>query len=172
MTVKQYVTERNLMLEPLLEAAKYSENQLAQLQVIQYPDVFVNELAKELNESPSKIWLDLLTLENPNQIIEIANREEFANAVEEQVPFIYIPDATRSDNHSLVNSVLTEEDRLGFELGSRGTGNILEEAIYQISLWFSKESPEFKRIKSKLRRYYVKVHDDGGTILYEREQTY
>lgn len=172
MVLTNYLKDTIVDVDPMLSEVKYTHSQLANLNVIAYPESLIEKLAKELGKSESTVWVELLKLENANEITEVVDLDDFVAAVEKQQAFIYIPEPFRSEQSKLVNSVLTEEDRLGFELGSRGTGNILEEVIYQIGMLFGKESPEFKRMKSKLRKYYVRVHDDKGSLLYEKEQTY
>lgn len=111
-------------------------------------------------------------LENPKKVSDIGSKEELANAVKNQQSYIYIPAPVRTENSRLVNSVLSEKDTLGLELGSRGTVNILGEVIYQFQKMFNSESKEFKDLKSKLCHYRVKIHDESGSIIYEREETY
>lgn len=172
MTLTNYVKDTTIDLDTLLSEVNYTHSQIANLNVISYPESLIEKLAKELGKSESLVWVELLKLENEKTITEISDFDQFVAAVEDRQPFIYIPEPFRSEQSKLVNSVLTEEDRLGFELGSRGTGNILEEIIYRVGMLFDKESPEFKRMKSKLRQYYVRVHDCNGSLLYEKEQTY
>lgn len=172
MTLTNYVKDTTIDLDTLLSEVNYTHSQIANLNVISYPESLIEKLAKELGKSESLVWVELLKLENEKTITEISDFDQFVAAVEDRQPFIYIPEPFRSEQSKLVNSVLTEEDRLGFELGSRGTGNILEEIIYRVGMLFDKESPEFKRMKSKLRQYYVRVNDGNGSLLYEKEQTY
>lgn len=172
MVLTNYVNNTTVDLDTMLSEVKYTHNQTTNLKVIEYPESLIKKLAKELGKSESTVWVELLKIENANAITEVADLDEFVEAVKNRQAYIYIPEPFRSEQSKLVNSVLTEEDRLGFELGSRGTGNILEEVIYQVVLLFDKESSEFKRMKSNLRKYYVRVHDDKGSLLYEKEQTY
>lgn len=172
MVLTNYVKNTTVDLDKLLSEVKYSHNQITNLKVIEYPESLIENLAKELGKSESTVWVELLKLEDINAITEVKDFDEFVTAVENRQPFIYIPEPFRSEQTKLVNSVLTEEDRLGFELGSRGIGNVLEEVIYRVGMLFDKESPEFKRLKSQLRKYYVRVHDGKGSLLYEKEQTY
>lgn len=172
MVLTNYVKNTTINLGDILSEVNYTDSQITNLNVIAYPELLIKKLAKEFNKSESTVWVELLQLEDANKIKEVKEFDEFIVAVENRQPFIYIPEPFRSEQSKLVNSVLTEEDRLGFELGSRGTGNILEEVIYRVGMLFDKESPEFKRMKNQLRKYYVKVHDENGSLLYEKEQTY
>lgn len=172
MILKKYLHTEEVAYEKILEKSGYSENQLAHLKVIEYPEELIWFVSQAVGKSESIVWYELLKLENNQNIIRINDSKEFVEAVDAQKAFIYIPEPIRQEQQSLINSVLTEKDRLGFELGSRGTGNLLAEIFYQIGRSLGKESSEFKRIKSKLRHYYVKVHDKEGSLLYEKEQTY
>lgn len=172
MVLTDYANNTISNLDDILTDVGYTYSQIANLNVIEYPGPLVKKLAKELGKSESTVWVELLKLEDINAITEVKDFDEFVAAADNRQPFIYIPEPFRSEQSQLVNSVLTEEDRLGFELGSRGTGNILEEVIYRVSMLFDKESPKFKRMKHQLRKYYVRVHDEKGSLLYEKEQTY
>lgn len=172
MLLGNYLKDYNVEVAGLLEKVNYSQSQLTNLTVINYPDSLIRLISERVHRSESSVWYELLKLENKQAVTKISNTEDLIEAVEERQAYIYIPEPVRSKQQRLVNSVLTEEDRLGFELGSRGTGNILAEIIYQLGMLLNKESRDFKRIKSKLRHYYVKVHDEHGSLLYEKEQTY
>lgn len=172
MMLAEYLKEHQLKQSEILRQVDYSENQLASLKVVQYPEKLVQLISQATAKSESMIWYELLEFENSEQITKVGHSDDLVDAIEAQHPYIFIPESIRQEQQRLVNSVLTEKDRLGFELGSQGTGNILAEIIYQIGQVFSKDSAEFKRLKGKLRHYYVKVHDESGSLLYEKEQNY
>ena len=44
--------------------------------------------------------------------------------------------------------------------------------IYRFQMMFNKESKEFKDLKSKLRRYHVRLQDASGHLIYEKEEVY
>ena len=125
MVLTNYVNNTTVDLDTMLSEVKYTHNQTTNLKVIEYPESLIKKLAKELGKSESTVWVELLKIEHANAITEVADLDEFVEAVKNRQVYIYIPEPFRSEQSKLVNSVLTEEDRLGFELGSRGTGNIL-----------------------------------------------
>lgn len=172
MLLKSYLTEHGKQLGDIIGQVDYSPAQLEQMAVILYPEDVLETIGRAIDQSPSQVLFELLVLENEQQIIKVAATEELAAAIKNQQPYIYITEAARNENKRLVNSVLSEKDRLGLELGSAGSVNLLGEVFYQLQALFSDESEEFKELKSKLRHYYVKVQDEKGSLLYEKEATY
>lgn len=172
MLLKNYLTEHGKQLGDIIGQVDYSPAHLEQIAVILYPEDVLETIGRAIDQSPSQVLFELLALENEQQIIKVAATEELAAAIKNQQPYIYITEAARNENKRLVNSVLSEKDRLGLELGSGGGVNLLGEVFYQLQALFSDESEEFKELKSKLRHYYVKVQDEKGSLLYEKEATY
>lgn len=172
MLLKNYLTEHGKQLGDIIGQVDYSPAHLEQIAVILYPEDVLETIGRAIDQSPSQVLFKLLALENEQQIIKVAATEELAAAIKNQQPYIYITEAARNENKRLVNSVLSEKDRLGLELGSAGSVNLLGEVFYQLQALFSDESEEFKELKSKLRHYYVKVQDEKGSLLYEKEATY
>jgi len=172
MVLASYLKNHNLKVDDVIGNTAYSQTQLENMSVISYPEQVLETTASVVGKTASTILFSLLILENPRAVDDIASKEELARAVKKQQKYIYIPESIRTENSRLVNSVLSEKDTLGLELGSAGGVNILGEIIYQFQKMFDKESKEFKELKSKLRRYRVKIHDEGGSILYEKEAIY
>lgn len=172
MVLKRYLTKNGKKVGDVIGKVDYSEAQLEQLAVILYPEDVLETIGREVGKEMSQVLFELLSLENQQQIVEVFSAEELAAAIKKQQAYIYITEPARSENNRLVNSVLSEKDRLGLELGSSGQVNLLSEIFYQLQALFSNESKEFKTLKSKLRHYYVKIHDKNGSVLYEKEATY
>lgn len=170
--LEKYFQENNKRLSDVIGQVDYSAEQLENMAVILYPDELIEKLSQSLNKEPSLFIYELLLLENQEKIVKISSEEELAESIRKRVPYLYIPDPVRSEQSRLVHSVLSEKDRLGLELGSKGSINLFADMIYRLQMMFSKESKEFKDLKSKLRNYHLKVQDENGSILYEREQTY
>lgn len=172
MLLEIYLQKNGRKIEDVIGQIDYSQAQLNNMRVILYPNEVFEVIGKVVEKNVSKVLFDLLTLEDSNQITEITSPEKLAEALKNRQPYIYISEPIRTENRRLVNSVQSEKDTLGVELGSRGVVNILAEGIYQLQKLFNKESKEFKELKSKLRHYQVKIHDQRGSILYEKEETY
>ena len=170
--LKRYLIDNGKQIGDIIGKVDYSQAQLEGMDVILYPDSVLEIIGREVAKDASQVLFELLSLENKQQIIEVLSTEELAAAIKNQQPYIYITEPTRSENNRLINAVLSEKDRLGLELGSSGGVNILGEILYQFQALFSDESKEFKSLKSKLRHYYVKIHDKSGSVLYEKEAMY
>lgn len=172
MLLKNYLIAHGKQLGDIIGQVDYSPAQLEQMAVILYPEDVLETIGRAIDQAPSQVLFELLALENEQQIIKVSSTEELAVAIKSQQPYIYITEPIRNENKRLVNSVLSEKDRLGLELGSGGGVNLLGEVFYQLQALFNDESEEFKELKSKLRHYYVKVQDEKGSLLYEKEATY
>lgn len=172
MIIKSYLDENNVNYSPLLAELTQNNLNTSRINVIDYPDSLLNKLSQLLKKDKSLILYDLLTLENDSAVTKISQEDDFGNAIYSKVPYIFIPSSIRNKIDSLINSVMTEEDRLGFELGSTGTVNILAEAFYQFQMLINKENKDYKQIKSQLRHYYMKENDETGSLIYIKEERY
>lgn len=172
MLLAKYLQEHEKKIGDFIGKIDYSQSQLDNMAIILYPNELLEQIGKTVKKPTSSVLFELLILEDPAKMTEVVAIEELATAVKKKQPYIYISEPGRTENSRLVNSVLSEKDTLGLELGSRGGVNVLGEIIYQLQKLFSSESEEFKTIKSKLRGYRVKTHDKNGTLIYKREETY
>lgn len=152
--------------------SEYSEAELNNMPVLSYPDELLQAVGHIVGKDSSAVLYDLLVMKNPDQVVPIESREDLAEAVKDRKAYIFIPASIREAEKGLVNSVMSEKDTLGVELGSAGTANILAEIIYRFQMMFNKESKEFKDLKSKLRRYHVRLQDASGHLIYEKEEVY
>lgn len=152
--------------------SEYSEAELNNMPVLSYPDELLQAVGHIVGKDSSAVLYDLLVMKNPDQVVPIESREDLAEAVKDRKAYIFIPASIREAEKGLVNSVMSEKDTLGVELGSAGTANILAEIIYRFQMMFNKESKEFKDLKSKLRRYHVRLQDASGHLIYEKEELY
>lgn len=172
MLLENYLEKHDKNIEDVSSQVAYSQRQLNNLAVILYPDKVLEVIADVVEKNLITVLYELLILEDPGKVSDIGSREELASAVKNQQAYVYIKDPVRTENSRLVNSVLSEKDTLGLELGSKGGVNLLGEIIYQFQKMFDSEDREFKDLKNKLRHYRVRIHDDGGSILYKREEAY
>lgn len=150
----------------------FSADELNNMPVLSYPDELLEAIGHLIGKDPSVVLYDLLVRENADKVVKIESREDLAQAVKERKAYIFIPASIREAEKGLVNSVMSEKDTLGVELGSAGTVNILAEIIYRFQMMFSKESREFKELKSKLRHYHVRIQDTSGHLIYEKVEAY
>src|SRR5699024_10704679 len=101
----------------------------------------------------------------------INNSEELLAALENKEPSILIPQQFKSE--FLVNTQLpmSENEKLGFELGFRGAATLTDTTIFHLINWLSKDSKQQKRIDSKIRKYTLKKYNEG-LLLYLSQLDY
>lgn len=172
MFVDNYLKNHDKTIEDITRQVDYSPRQIENMAVITYPDDLLEALSEVTDKTITTILFELLMLENPGKVADVTSKELLADAVQNQKAYIYIEDSVRTESSRLVNSVVSEKDTMGVELGSKGTVNILGEIIYQFQKMFDKDEKEFKDLKSKLRTYRVKLHGDRGSIIYRAEEMY
>ena len=103
MVLTSYVKDTTVDLGTILSEVNYTHSQIANLNVIAYPESLIKKLAKELDKSESLVWIELLKLENTNAITEVTDLDSFVAAVENRQAFIYIPEPFRREQSKLVN---------------------------------------------------------------------
>lgn len=167
--IEQYIKAHN---ESAGIVSEFSTDELNTMPILSYPDELLEAIGHIVGKEPSVVLYDLLVMKHPGKVVYVQSREDLAEAVKERKAYIYIPASIREAEKGLVNSVMSEKDTLGVELGSAGTANILAEIIYRFQMMFNKESQEFKELKSKLRRYHVRLQDASGHLIYEKEEAY
>ncbi|TRM11988.1 hypothetical protein FH966_09985 [Lentibacillus cibarius] len=99
------------------------------------------------------------------------NAEELLSALENKEPYILIPKYFKGKFLENTQLPLTEKEQMGFELGSRGTANLLSSPLFHLINWLSKDSKQQKRIDSKIRKYTLKEQGDN-LLLYLRQLDY
>jgi len=170
--IEQYLNAHDVSLETVLTESREKRTDVKNMEVIQYPVTLLDSIGKKVRKDPSLVLYELLAMKNQEAVTRIDSREELAEAIKQRRPYIFIPAAIREAESELVHSVMAEKDTMGVELGSAGTANILAEIIYRFQMMFNSDSKEFKDLKSKLRRYHVRVQDQSGHLIYEKEQLY
>ena len=168
-TLRLYLDQFNLSLQDVEEKDKHT---LSQKSVIHYSNDFLKSLSKAINKERSLILLDLLILEERQTVVKVSNDQEFIDAINDYATYIFIDPLYKEKRKKLVQSVLTEQDLLGFELGSRGGIHIMDSLFYWIMGHFGTDSKEYKVLENKLRRYRMKANDSEGALIYEQEETY
>lgn len=150
----------------------FSAEELQNMPILSYPVELLEAIGNIVDKDASVVLYDLLVMKNPDKVVQVESREDLAEAVKNRIAYIFIPASIREAEKGLVNSVMSEKDTLGVELGSAGTANILAEIIYRFQMMFNKESKEFKDLKSKLRCYHVRPQDASGYLIYEKVEAY
>jgi len=172
MVLEKYLQRNGTQLETIIEQVDDRETHINNIQIILYSDELLQVISQAVGKETSVVLFELLSLENTEAAVNISLTKDLIKAVNIRTPYIFIPEHVRSENSRLVNSVLSEKDTLGINLGSAGKATLFGEIIYQIQKIFSNDSKEFLDLKSKLRHYFVRIHDEKGTFIYERQQAY
>lgn len=109
MILRDYLNQHNRKLKVVLNRIDYTANQLAEWQVIQYPDEVLYELSKALNQDISTILYGLLVLENPRFIRRVSSDYALLKAFETNATYIFIPQKYRKEQSSFLTEVLIEK---------------------------------------------------------------
>lgn len=101
----------------------------------------------------------------------INNSEELLAALENKEPSILIPQHFKSEFLENTQLPMSENEKLGFELGFRGAANLTATPIFHLINWLSKDSKQQKRIDSKIRKYTLKKYNED-LLLYLSQLDY
>jgi hypothetical protein len=104
--------------------------------------------------------------------VEVQNEAELLAGLERREETLVVKGELRETVRKLLKTKLTDEELMGFELGSAGTGGILAELIYWISGLLSKQPKLQKDMESAIRQYNAKLDDDKNIVLYLRQLDY
>lgn len=104
----------------------------------------------------------------PDKYFVANNAEELLFALDNSESYIVIPKAFKEEFLEKTQLPLTETGQMGFELGFRGTANLLSSPFFHLLNWLSDDSKQQKQIDSKVRKYSLKKQEDE-VILYLRQ---
>ena len=104
--------------------------------------------------------------------MEVQNEAELLAGLERREETLVVKGELRETVRELLKTKLTDEELMGFELGSAGTGNILAEIVYWVIGLFSKQPKLQKDMESAIRKYNAKLDDDKNIVLYLRQLDY
>lgn len=94
----------------------------------------------------------------------VSNYKELKEFYEKRVPEFFIKGELFDEFYELSKSSLSEDSRIGYELGSRGIGTIFEYLIMVISRIINGEQSEEDRLKMNIRIVYYIVKKDEETM--------
>lgn len=104
--------------------------------------------------------------------VEVHNKEELLAGLKRREESLVVKGKLRETVRDLLKTKLSDEELMGFELGSAGTGGIVAEIAYWIIGRFSKDSAMQKDLEAAIRQYNVKVDADNNLVLYLRQMDY
>src|SRR5699024_7670264 len=95
----------------------------------------------------------------------INNSEELLAALENKEPSILIPQHFKSEFLENTQLPMSENEKLGFELGFRGAANLTATPIFHLINWCSKYRKQKHMIDSIIRKYTLKKYNED-LLLY------
>ena len=121
-----------------------------------YSNKVIIALAEALDKTPGEVLDELLALEREKPAFEAYTPEDLLIGLKEKYDEILIKGAYCNEIYKLMKAQLTENERLGFELGSAGTLTILAYAITFVRDLFSNSEKIDNEIERRLTSYKVK----------------
>ena len=140
-----------------------------------YSTKVITAIGETLGKSPGQVLDELLTLEKENPAFEVFNPNELMIALKGKEDTIIISGAYCEKIYTIMRGHLSENEMLGFELGSRGTITVLAYAIEAVRDLFTNDSNESKiekDIEKKLRLYKIKEIGINKLVLTLRQLDY
>lgn len=167
--LENFLNRYQLQLEDLLEGYDIPITEIIYSQVIQYPDEVVYAISKEIKEDVSVVLFELLYLENAGAVRRVASDYGLIQAFDSQVTYIFIPKNYRKEQTKLMTDILIEKDIFELDLGPYVKHNVVGQDIYRAFLATTERGSQYERISDLLKKYFVLVHDDSGTILCHQD---
>ena len=134
-------------------------------QVEKYSVKVINAIAETLGTTPGDVLNELLAIEMLNPAYEVYNPTELLEGLEAKYDYILIKGAYFKEVKQIMDKQLTENERLGVELGGDGAISILIYAIEAVKDLFSNSDKKEKEIDKKLNLYKIKKVTDEGLLL-------
>ena len=129
-------------------------------------------IADTLGKTPGDVLNELLALEQLNPAYEVYNPDELLAGLKAKYDYILIKGAYFKEVKQIMDSHLSENDRLGVELGGTGAISLLIYAIDIVKDLFSNSDKTQKEIDKKLNLYTVKKVTDEGLLLSLKQIDY
>lgn len=104
--------------------------------------------------------------------MDVHNETELLAGLKRKEETLVVKGELREAVRALLKTKLTDEELMGFELGSAGTGGILSELIYWLIGLFGKQPKLQKDMESAIRNYNAKMDEDKNIVLYLRQLDY
>lgn len=104
--------------------------------------------------------------------MDVHNETELLAGLKRKEETLVVKGELREAVRALLKTKLTDEELMGFELGSAGTGGILFELIYWLIGLFGKQPKLQKDMESAIRNYNAKMDEDKNIVLYLRQLDY
>ncbi len=165
MLLEDYLRPKRISTKKIAERLGYSISEIAQWDVLEYPDELLYVLSRQTRKKISVLLYELLYLENKIAVRRVSGDYSLLRAIESKAPVIFIDRDYRKTQTQFLTDVLVEKNIYELELGPLAKFNLIGQAIYLAFLKSVGRSEEFKRIETHLSGYFVLVHDAGGSLL-------
>lgn len=129
-------------------------------------------LAETLNKTPGLVLDELLALEIESPSFEAFTPQDLLIGLTEKYDTILISGAYYNEIYKLMKNNLTDNELMGFELGSSGIITIFSYAINSVRSLFSSSDKLDIDIEKKLKSYKIKEISNDSLILSLRQLDY
>ena len=140
--------------------------------VEKYSGRVIIAIADTLDKTPGDVLNELLALESLNPPYEVYNPTELLAGLEARYDYILIKGAYFKEVKNIMDSHLSESERVGVELGGEGVISLLIHAIDSVRDLFSNSDKVEKEIDKKLNLYKVKKINEDGLLLSLKQLDY
>lgn len=165
MVLAGFLKKYKVQVEEILRKTDFTESEVDQWLVIQYPDELLYTLSKHVRIDISELLYELLDLENAGIVRKVLSDYGLKRALESEVIYIYIPKNYRKEKTRFLSEILIEKNIYTFDKVPSAKYNLTGQQIYTDFLSRTERGKEFKEIEQKLLQYFVFVHDDSGSLL-------
>lgn len=165
MVLREFLKKYKRQPVDILQQTDYTEEQIAERTVLHYPDELLYVLSKELDEEISELLYQLFRVENTGIIRKVSSDYALKSAIENEAAYVFIPAIYRKTESKLLTDVTMALGIFEIDLGPLAKYNIIGKKIYEVFLSSMPKGEGYQKIKNNLTKYYVLVHDDGGSLL-------
>ncbi|WP_042351320.1 helix-turn-helix domain-containing protein [Bacillus massiliigorillae] len=137
-----------------------------------YSNKVIIAIADTLGKTPGDVLNELLMLEKEKPIYEAYNPDELMVGLHAKYDQILIRGAYYKEVRKIMDSHLSENERLGVELGGAGAITLLIYAIDVVRDLFSNADKLDKEIDKKLNLYKVEKISDDSILLRLKQLDY
>ena len=137
-----------------------------------YSNKVIIALAESLGKTPGTVLDELLALQNENPAFEAYNPTELLTALDFKYDKIIIKGAYCKEIYKLMKSQLSENETMGFELGSAGIATLLAYAINTARDLFSNTDKITKEIERKVVSYKLESASEEEVIIKLKQLDY
>lgn len=111
-------------------------------------------------------------MKEKNDYLKVNNAKELLHALKNKESHILIGGDFKKEFVENTQLPLSENERMGFDLGFQGTAGIWSEIFYQIINVAGKGSKQQKKIDSKIRNYNLNKLNENEILLSLRQLEY